>query len=169
MKLLAGPLFAVAAVAAVATEPPFAQLSNLTATAILGWYAWHTATKAIPQLVENFRRELATERSQHRTDRDAFLYEMTEQRVQLKEAQRFRIENAAGILSPQTWSQRDGLDYDQEQANFAAYKHQLSPAQSQAIPESASQPNQVGRSNVRSLSRAIFAAGQFVPFIVSYF
>jgi capsid protein len=47
----------------------------------------------------------------------------------LKEAQRFRIENVAGILSPQTWSQRDGLDYDQEQANFAAYKHQVSRAQ----------------------------------------
>ena len=48
---------------------------------------------------------------------------------QLKETQRFRIENAAGILSPQTWSQRDGLDYDQEQANFAAYKHQLDQPQ----------------------------------------
>jgi capsid protein len=47
----------------------------------------------------------------------------------LQEAQRFRIENAAGILSPQTWSQRDGLDYDQEQANFAAYKQQLVHAQ----------------------------------------
>ncbi|HTQ40325.1 MAG TPA: phage portal protein [Pirellulales bacterium] len=43
-------------------------------------------------------------------------------RDQLQEAQRFRIENAAGILSPQTWCQRDGLDYDQEQANFAAHK-----------------------------------------------
>jgi hypothetical protein len=53
---------------------------------------------------------------------------------QLKEAQRFRIENAAGILSPQTWSQRDGLDYDQEQANFAAYNHQLSHTHNQ--PES---------------------------------
>ena len=82
MKLLPGPLCAVAAVMALATDPPFAQLSNLTATAILGWYAWHTATRTIPQLVENFRRELATERSQHRTDRDAFLCEMTEQRVQ---------------------------------------------------------------------------------------
>ncbi len=49
---------------------------------------------------------------------------------QLKEAQRFRIENAAGILSPQTWSQRDGLDYDQEQANFAAYRHQLTSSPS---------------------------------------
>jgi capsid protein len=43
---------------------------------------------------------------------------------QLKETQRFRIEHAAGILSPQTWSQRDGLDYDQEQANIIADRRQ---------------------------------------------
>ncbi len=43
---------------------------------------------------------------------------------QLKETQRFKIENAAGILSPQTWSQRDGLDYDQEQANFDSHRRQ---------------------------------------------
>jgi capsid protein len=41
-------------------------------------------------------------------------------RDQLRDAQVARIEHAAGILSPQTWSQRSGLDYDQEQANFAA-------------------------------------------------
>ena len=39
-------------------------------------------------------------------------------RDQLQEAQRFQLENAAGILSPQTWSQRLGLDYGQEQAAF---------------------------------------------------
>jgi hypothetical protein len=38
-------------------------------------------------------------------------------RDQLKEAQAFQIEHAAGILSAQTWSQRRGLDYDQEQEN----------------------------------------------------
>ena len=48
---------------------------------------------------------------------------------QLKEAQRFHIENVAGILSPQTWSQRTGLDYDQEQANFVAYSHHVSQTQ----------------------------------------
>jgi hypothetical protein len=51
-------------------------------------------------------------------------------RDHLAEAQRFRIEYLNGILSPQTWSQRSGLDYDQEQANFAAHRrvgfaHQL--------------------------------------------
>ena len=31
------------------------------------------------------------------------------------------IEHADGILSPQTWSQRLGLDYEQEQANITAH------------------------------------------------
>lgn len=36
----------------------------------------------------------------------------------LKEAEAFRIEYECGILSPQTWSQRRGLDFDQEQMNW---------------------------------------------------
>ena len=43
-------------------------------------------------------------------------------RDQLKDTQRYKIENAAGILSPQTWSQLEGLDYGQEQTNFAAIR-----------------------------------------------
>jgi hypothetical protein len=39
-------------------------------------------------------------------------------RDHLRDAQVYRIEHAAGILSPQTWSQLRGLDYDQEQANW---------------------------------------------------
>jgi capsid protein len=39
----------------------------------------------------------------------------------LAEAQAARIEMESGVLSPQTWSQRRGLDYDQEQANFAEH------------------------------------------------
>jgi Phage portal protein, lambda family len=39
----------------------------------------------------------------------------------LQEAQVARIEFANGILSPQTWSQRRGLDYAQEQENIAAH------------------------------------------------
>jgi hypothetical protein len=39
----------------------------------------------------------------------------------LAEVQGFQIELANGILSPQTWSQRRGLDYDQEQANRACH------------------------------------------------
>jgi hypothetical protein len=39
----------------------------------------------------------------------------------LEEAQVARIEFAHGILSPQTWAQRRGLDYGQEQENLAAH------------------------------------------------
>jgi hypothetical protein len=42
-------------------------------------------------------------------------------RDQFKDAQRRKLEHAAGILSPQTWSQLAGLDYDQEQANLSAH------------------------------------------------
>ena len=42
-------------------------------------------------------------------------------RDHLAEAKRYEIEFNNGILSPQTWSQRTGLDYDQEQANCAAH------------------------------------------------
>ncbi len=81
MKLILTPFFAVAAVLALTGQPPVAELSNLTATAVLGWYTWYTATKTIPQLVHHFRSELAAERSEHRTDRDLFLCEMASERV----------------------------------------------------------------------------------------
>src|SRR3954471_7281000 len=81
MKLLLIPISAGALLALVA-EPPLAEFSNLTATAILGWYAWHTATRTLPQLVEHFRRELAAERALHRTDRDCFLRELSAEREQ---------------------------------------------------------------------------------------
>jgi len=38
------------------------------------------------------------------------------------EAQVDRIAHTHGILSPQTWSQHLGLDYDQEQKNFAEHQ-----------------------------------------------
>jgi acyl carrier protein phosphodiesterase len=82
MKLILAPLFAAGAALAFVAQPPLAEFSNLTATAILGWYAWHTATKTLPQLVENFRRELAAERALHRTDREAFLREMAAERAE---------------------------------------------------------------------------------------
>jgi hypothetical protein len=42
-------------------------------------------------------------------------------RHQLEEARVRSIERQHGILSPQTWSQQRGLDYDQEQANLAQH------------------------------------------------
>jgi hypothetical protein len=81
MKLLFIPIAAGTLLALVA-EPPLAEFSNLTATAVLGWYAWHTATRTLPRLVEDFRRELAAERALHRTDRDCFLRELAAERNQ---------------------------------------------------------------------------------------
>jgi hypothetical protein len=47
----------------------------------------------------------------------------------LKEAETFRIEYQCGILSPQTWSQRRGLDYDQEQSNWREHAAAQPPVQ----------------------------------------
>lgn len=56
--------------AAPASEPfPHLDLGNLTATGILGWYAWHTAARTIPGLVKDFREEA-------REQREAFKEEM---------------------------------------------------------------------------------------------
>jgi hypothetical protein len=43
-------------------------------------------------------------------------------RDQLRQAQVDRIAFANGVLSPQTWSQHLGLDYDQEQKNLAVHR-----------------------------------------------
>jgi hypothetical protein len=42
-------------------------------------------------------------------------------RDQLRECQIDRIAFENGVLSPQTWSQRLGLDYDQEQKNLSMH------------------------------------------------
>jgi hypothetical protein len=43
-------------------------------------------------------------------------------RDQLREAYFDGIAHTHGILSPQSWSQHLGLDYDQEQRNLAAHR-----------------------------------------------
>ena len=43
-------------------------------------------------------------------------------RDELREAQVDRIAYTHGVLSPQTWSQHLGLDYDQEQKNLAGHR-----------------------------------------------
>ncbi|HTU27312.1 MAG TPA: phage portal protein [Pirellulales bacterium] len=49
-------------------------------------------------------------------------------RDQKQEVEMYQIEYQNGILSPQTWSQRRGLDYGQEQTNFA--QHAARPQES---------------------------------------
>ncbi len=57
-------------------------LGNLTATAILGWFAWHTAARAIPDLLKAFREELATTREECRSEREALRDELNAERFE---------------------------------------------------------------------------------------
>ncbi len=49
-------------------------------------------------------------------------------RDQLRQTQVDRIAFESGVLSPQTWSQHLGLDYDQEQKNLALHRQGSQPA-----------------------------------------
>ncbi|MGE0610277.1 MAG: hypothetical protein AB7O62_24520 [Pirellulales bacterium] len=57
-------------------------LGNLTATAILGWYAWHTASRTLPALVAEFRAELAAARQACREERAVFFEALLQEREQ---------------------------------------------------------------------------------------
>lgn len=57
-------------------------LGNMTATALLGWYAWHTASRTLPALVRAFREELAAQRREWADERQAFREELAEERLQ---------------------------------------------------------------------------------------
>ncbi|HEY4309870.1 MAG TPA: hypothetical protein VGN12_10500 [Pirellulales bacterium] len=57
-------------------------LGNLTATAILGWYAWHTASRTIPDLLTAFREELATTREESRYERETLRDELNAERIE---------------------------------------------------------------------------------------
>lgn len=61
---------------------PLPELSNLTATALLGWYAWHTATRTLPALVRAFREEMAAMRADSAVEREAFHSELAAERLQ---------------------------------------------------------------------------------------
>ncbi|HEX3658645.1 MAG TPA: hypothetical protein VG433_13765 [Pirellulales bacterium] len=49
---------------------PVTDVSNLTATAILCWYSWHTATRTLPNIVKAFREEMARMRAEYRSERE---------------------------------------------------------------------------------------------------
>jgi len=49
---------------------PVTDVSNLTATAILCWYAWHTAARTLPNIVKAFREEMARMRAEYRSERE---------------------------------------------------------------------------------------------------
>lgn len=51
-------------------------VGNLSATAVLGWYAWYTAARAIPALVRAFREEQAAARADHRAQIESLRQEL---------------------------------------------------------------------------------------------
>ncbi len=97
--LLAATVWVVAHMPALAMP----EVGNATATAILGWYAWHTASRTIPVLVNGFREEMAAERIAHRADREALLKEMAHAREMQREDNRAivaALSDLTGRLSP---------------------------------------------------------------------
>ena len=60
----AGSAFIVGQVVDMPHVPgvPKLDIANLTATGILGWYAWHTASRTIPSMIKDFREESKEQR-----------------------------------------------------------------------------------------------------------
>jgi len=82
-----------------ALPPP--DVGNLTATAILGWYAWHTASRTLPALVRNFREELAAMRDDGRAARETFRQALAEERAQ-RRADQAAVVDALHALARQS-------------------------------------------------------------------
>lgn len=57
-------------------------VGNITATAILGWYAWHTASRTIPDLLSAFREELEMSRIECRVERETLRDELNAERIE---------------------------------------------------------------------------------------
>ncbi|HEX4132389.1 MAG TPA: hypothetical protein VHZ24_20330 [Pirellulales bacterium] len=66
----------------IAGDLPLPDVSNLTATAILGWYAWHTVSKTIPSIVRAFREEATAMRAECRVERELLYQELADERLQ---------------------------------------------------------------------------------------
>jgi hypothetical protein len=62
--------------------PSMFDFSSLTATAVLGWYAWYTAYHAIPALVQAFRDEQAALRADCAAERESLHAELAAEREQ---------------------------------------------------------------------------------------
>lgn len=66
------------------------ELGNLTASAVLGWYAWYTATRSTPGMLRSFRDEMHAARQDFRTETAA-------QRDQLACEREYRHRDNAAI------------------------------------------------------------------------
>ena len=61
---------------------PLTELGNLSASAVLGWCAWHAATRTLPDMLAAFRAELAEQRAHGREERQLFREELAAERQQ---------------------------------------------------------------------------------------
>ncbi len=89
-----------------------------------------------------------------------------EMRDQKQEAEVHQIEYQNGILSPQTWCRRRGLDYDQEQMNLAQHNQRPQEVQGPELPgpvaraiEGAHAPATAREQELLEFVRAITEAG----------
>ena len=57
-------------------------LSNLTATVILCWYAWHTVARTLPSIVKAFREELCQARLEACNERECLCSMIAAERAQ---------------------------------------------------------------------------------------
>ncbi len=56
------------------------ELGNLTASAVLGWYAWYTATRTTPGMLRSFREEMTAARQDFRNETAAQRAELAVER-----------------------------------------------------------------------------------------
>ena len=68
-------------------QTPVMEWGNLTATAVLGWYVWHTSTRTLPALVRAFREEMAAARADFHAEQTALRMELAAERTQRHEDQ----------------------------------------------------------------------------------
>jgi hypothetical protein len=67
--------------------PAMLDFSTITATSVLGWYAWHTTYHTIPGLVRAFREELQAMRCAFGEERELLYAEIAAERRQRHEHQ----------------------------------------------------------------------------------
>jgi hypothetical protein len=77
-------------VAFVLAETVAPELGNVTASAVLGWYAWYTATRTTPGMLRSFRDEMNAARQDFRNDSAAL-------REQLACEREYRHRDSAAI------------------------------------------------------------------------
>lgn len=82
------------------------EFGNLTATAVLGWYAWHTAAKTIPTILRAFRDEMAAMRTEFRTERESLHAQLTAERIQ-RHHDHLGLVDALNDLSERIHAERD--------------------------------------------------------------